>query len=79
LNKPDRVDMYLGAVRREYQGKGVNAIMMETLYRAFQRHGIKTIHGNPQMERNFQVREQWKYFESRQHKRRRVFIKHLAS
>jgi len=79
LSKPDRVDMYLGAVRREYQGKGVNAIMMETLYRAFQRHGVKTIHGNPQMESNFRVREQWKYFESRQHKRRRVFIKHLIS
>lgn len=79
LNKPDRVDMYLGAVRREYQGKGVNAIMMDTLYRAFQRHGVKTIHGNPQMESNFRVREQWKYFESRQHKRRRVFIKHLSS
>jgi len=79
LNKPERVDMYLGAVRRDYQGKGVNAIMMENLYRAFQRHGVKTIHGNPQMERNFQVREQWKYFKSRQHKRRRVFIKHLAS
>jgi GNAT superfamily N-acetyltransferase len=79
LNKPDRVDMYLGAVRREYQGKGVNAIMMETLYHAIQRHGVKTIHGNPQMESNFRVREQWKYFESRQHKRRRVFIKHLAS
>jgi len=79
LNKPDRVDMYLGAVRREYQGKGVNAIMMETLYRAFQRHGINKIHGNPQMESNFQVREQWKYFESRQHKRRRVFIKHFTN
>ena len=79
LNKPDRADMYLGAVRREYQGKGVNAIMMETLYRAFQRHGIKKIHGNPQMESNFQVREQWKYFESRQHKRRRVFIKHFTN
>ena len=79
LNKPDRVDMYLGAVRREYQGKGVNAIMMETLYQAFHRHGVKTIHVNPQMERNFQVREQWKYFESRTIKRRRVFIKHLAT
>ena len=78
LNKPERVDMYLGAVRREYQGKGVNAIMMEAGYKAYQRHGVKTIHGNPQMERNFQVREQWKYFESRTHKRRRVFIKHLT-
>jgi len=79
LSKPDRVDMYLGAVRKEYQGKGVNAIMMETLYQAFKRHGIKTVHGNPQMERNFRVREQWKYFESRTIKRRRVFIKHLAT
>ena len=77
LNKNDRIDTYLGAVRTEYQGKGVNAIMMESLYYAIKQRGIKYVHANPMLETNFRILETWKYFDSRQHKRRRVFIKHL--
>ncbi|MGB2955375.1 MAG: GNAT family N-acetyltransferase, partial [Anaerolineales bacterium] len=76
LKKPDRMDVYLGAVRPEYQGRGINAIMMERLFQIYQRHGIKYIHVNPMLESNFQVLGQWQYFKTRQHKRRRVFIKH---
>jgi GNAT superfamily N-acetyltransferase len=78
INKNDRVDLYIGAVRSEYQGWGVNAIMMQRMFDACRRHGIKTIHANPQLETNRRVLNQWKYFQARQHKRRRVFIKHLA-
>jgi len=78
LYKNDRADTYLGAVRREYQGKGVNAIMMVSLFNAFKKHGVKTVHANPQLESNRFVWEQWKYFSARQHKRRRVFIKQLT-
>ena len=77
LKKPERMDVYLGAVRPEYQGRGINAIMMERLFQVYQEHGIKYIHVNPMLESNFQVLEQWQYFKTRQHKRRRVFIKHL--
>jgi len=77
LKRFNRVDMYLGAVRPEYQGKGVNAIMMETFYKAVQAQGVKTLHANPQMETNQPVLEQWEYFKVRQHKRRRVYIKRL--
>lgn len=77
LRRFDRVDMYLGAVRPEYQGKGINAIMMEKFYLAVQKMGVKKIHANPQMETNQKVLQQWEYFNDRQHKRRRVFIKHL--
>ncbi len=77
LKKTDRIDVYLGAVRPEYQGRGINAIMMERLYQIYQERGIKYFHVNPMLESNFQVLEQWKYFKARQHKRRRVFIKHL--
>jgi GNAT superfamily N-acetyltransferase len=79
LKKIDRMDVYLGAVLPEYQGRGINAILMESLYQVYQRRGIKYIHVNPMLESNFQVLEQWQYFKTRQHKRRRVFIKHLAS
>lgn len=77
MQRFDRVDMYLGAVRPEYQGRGINAIMMESFYTALQNHGVKWIHANPQMESNYKVLEQWQYFNERQHKRRRVYIKRL--
>lgn len=77
LKRFDRVDMYLGAVRPEYQGKGVNAIMMEVFYHAVQKIGVKKLHANPQMESNQPVLDQWEYFNVRQHKRRRVYIKNL--
>lgn len=77
LKRFDRVDVYLGAVRPEYQGRGINAIMMESFYLALQKLGVKRIHVNPQMETNQPVLEQWKYFNVRQHKRRRVYIKYL--
>jgi len=77
LNKPDRVDTYLGAVRRELQGRGVNALMMVSLFEAYKKHGVKTVHANPQLETNRYVWEQWEYFDARQHKRRRIYIKHF--
>ena len=77
LKRFDRVDMYLGAVLPEYQGRGVNAMLMEAFYKTLQRYGVKRIHANPQMETNRPVLDQWRYFKDRQHKRRRVYIKYL--
>ena len=79
LRRFDRVDVYLGAVRAEYQGLGINAIMMERFYHSLKKYGVKWVHANPQMESNHAVLEQWKYFKGRQHKTRRVYIKHLQS
>lgn len=77
MKKFDRIDTYLGAVVPELQGRGVNAIMMVSLFEASKKYGVKTVHANPQLETNQKVWSQWRYFEARQHKRRRVFIKHL--
>jgi GNAT superfamily N-acetyltransferase len=74
----DRGDLYLVAVKPEYQGRGVNAIMIDHMYGVFRRLGIHTIESNPELETNLLVQGQWKYFEHRQHKRRRVYIKQLG-
>ena len=66
------------AVRSEYQGKGVNAILMNEINQLFARRGIVKVESNPELETNQDVQGQWKYYDSRQHKRRRCFIKHLA-
>ena len=77
LKKNDRADLYLVAVRSEYRGKGVNAILMDRMHAVFNRLGITRVESNPELETNADVQGQWKYYEKRQHKRRRVFIKQL--
>lgn len=77
LNKNDRADLYLVAVRSEYQGKGVNAILMNRMNQVFHKLGITKVESNPELETNANVQGQWKYYEKRQHKRRRIYIKHF--
>ncbi len=75
MKKNDRADLYLIGVKDEYKGKGVNAIMMDHILKTFQAKGVTKVESNPELETNSLVQTQWKYFEKRQHKRRRVFIK----
>ena len=77
LKKNDRADLLLVAVRSEYQGKGVNAILMNQMHKVFNKLGISKVESNPELETNQNVQGQWKYYDKRQHKRRRVFIKHI--
>jgi GNAT superfamily N-acetyltransferase len=77
MKKFNRVDLYLIGVRDEYLGKGVNGIVMAQIYEALLKHGVKYIESNPNLEHNNNVQAMWKYFENRQHKRRRCYVKHL--
>lgn len=77
MRKNDRADLYLVGIRDEYLGKGVNALMMMDIYRGFIKHGIRYAESNACLEYNLAVQAQWKYFDNRQHKRRRCYVKHL--
>jgi len=77
LKKNDRADLYLITVKPEYQGKGVNAILINQVSKVFARNGITKAESNPELETNHLVQGQWKHFPTRQHKRRRCYIKHL--
>jgi hypothetical protein len=50
---------------------------MDRMHSVFNRLGITRVESNPELETNSDVQGQWKYYEKRQHKRRRVFIKQL--
>ncbi len=78
LRTYDRFDLYLVAVSSEYQGKGVNAILMDRMNQVFARLGVRLVESNPELETNSNVQGQWKYYEHHQHKRRRVFKKNLV-
>lgn len=71
------IDLYLVAIRPDLQGKGVNAIIMDELTSACIKHGIQFAETNPELEKNTKVQALWEYYETRQHKRRRCYIKHL--
>ncbi|MBL7851605.1 MAG: N-acetyltransferase [Cyclobacteriaceae bacterium] len=70
-------DLYLVAVRPDLQGKGVNALLMREINRSYIRNGITQAESNPQLENNNRIQAMWEYFEAKQHKRRRCYIKTL--
>ncbi|MCH5214773.1 MAG: N-acetyltransferase [Muribaculaceae bacterium] len=73
----DRVDLLLVAVAPDYQNKGVNALLFQDLIPEFIKYGYKYAESNPEMETNSKVQSQWEYFNRRQHRRRRSFVKNL--
>ena len=72
------VDFYLIGVKPELQGKGITALILNYLGHRFIEKGIVYAESNPELENNTRVQSQWKFFERRQHKRRRVYIKRLT-
>jgi len=77
LRVNDRMDLLLIAISKAYQGKGVNAMLMDRMFRVFLEMGIQYVEANPELESNIAVQAQWKHFERRQHRRRRIYIKHI--
>ncbi len=75
----DVVDLLLVAVKPEYQGKGVNALLFDHLIPSFNAHGYKEAESNLELEGNESVQKQWEYFERRQHRRRRAYRKAIPA
>lgn len=73
LKKNDVLDMYIIAVKPEYQKKGVNALILCEGIKAAIRNGVKYSETGPELENNTGIVTQWNEFETRQHRRRRCF------
>ncbi|MDO5394618.1 MAG: N-acetyltransferase [Bacteroidales bacterium] len=73
----DVVDLLLVAIRPDYQGKGVNALLFSTLIPNYIKNGYKFAESNVELEGNENVQKQWEYFERRQHRRRRAWSKKI--
>jgi ribosomal protein S18 acetylase RimI-like enzyme len=71
------IDLYLLAVRPEFRDKGVNSLLFRELLKSYIDNKFVKAESNPELETNNRVQAQWKYFDYRQHKRRRSFIKQL--
>ncbi len=72
------LDLYLIAVKPEYQGRGVNAVILNEGIKRAVANGVLYAETGPELEDNQNVQSQWKNFEHRQHKRRRCYSKRIA-
>ena len=77
ITKNDMVDLYLMAVHPDYQNKGVNSIMFADIMPTSAKNGYKFAESNPELETNTKMSSQWGSFENVNHKKRRVYIKHI--
>jgi GNAT superfamily N-acetyltransferase len=78
LRSSDRLDLLLTAVRPEYQNKGINAVLINEVWRSAVARGMRLAETGPELETNEKIQAQWKHFGPRQHRRRRCYVKGLA-
>ncbi len=75
--KNDTLEMFFVAVHPEYQAKGLPAILIQTLATKIIENGVKYCETGPMLETNADVHSMWHFFEKRQHRRRRCYIKNI--
>ncbi len=78
VRDPQTIDLGLVAIRPEYQNAGINAVIINGMLDILSRGKVKRCETNLNLETNTAVRAQWKYFDARQHKRRRSYTKELV-
>ncbi|MBS1639325.1 MAG: GNAT family N-acetyltransferase [Bacteroidetes bacterium] len=78
MSKPKKADFLMIAIKKDLQGKGINAVLMREIGNAYIKRGIESIETNHELELNTKVQTIWKDFDHVQHKRRRCYIKHLS-
>lgn len=75
LKKPKYLDLYLVGILPEYQNKGISAIFMNELTNIAIANNIISAETNSELEENTKVQDFWKYYDARQHKRKRIYVK----
>ena len=78
LKNSHEIDLYLTAVRPDLQNKGVNGILIHEMNKVFVKNDIRTVETNRELEDNAKVQAQWRFYDHRQHKRRRCYKKELT-
>ena len=69
--------MYLVAVDPSLQAKGIPVLIIHTLLSKLIENKVKYCETGPMLETNKAVHSLWSFFEKRQHKRRRCYIKNI--
>ena len=76
--KNDTLEMFLVAIKPEYQKKGLPVILINKMLDTCIENGVKYCETGPELETNKNVQSMWRNFDDvRQHKRRRCWIKEI--
>ncbi len=79
LQKNDTADLFLIAVRPDFQNKGVTSMLMHDLCEKMNRNGIRKAITHPMLEDNDSVLNIWKNWDKEIIRRRRCYVKHLTN
>ncbi len=77
LKNPKVLDMYFIAVLPEYQGLGINSIIMLDVLKDAIKDGIEYAETGPELDDNLKVQAQWKGYDTRLVRRRRCWMKEI--
>ncbi len=75
LKNPDILDLIIVGILPEYQNKGINALFMTDLTQTAIDNNIVYAETNSELEENMKIQNFWKYYDSKQHKRKRIYLK----
>jgi len=78
LKKSNILDLYIIGVHPDYQGTGANALLINSIMLSAIKYKMKFGETGPELEDNHLVQTMWKYLDTRQHRRRRIFIKDIS-
>lgn len=79
LKATDVLDFYMAGVKKKYQGKGVDLLMVIEIVKTGLKKGFKFAESNLELEDNTKVQALWKHFNPRKHRLRRIYKKTIAS
>ena len=77
LYKPEGAELLLVGLLPQYKGAGINSVFIQDMLEGFTKRGLKFYETNLNLEYNTAVMSQWKWFNSRQHKKRRCYVKSI--
>lgn len=77
LKKPRILDMYFIAIKPEYQGFGVNALIMNDIIHCCQEDKTEFLETGPELEDNHLVQALWKGFNAPAVRRKRLFQREI--
>ena len=78
LKYDDTIEFLLVGVSPEYRGKGLNALIVSSVFPYAKKKGFKYCETNANLESNASIQALWKSFEHELVKRRRSYIKPIA-
>ncbi|MHB1315926.1 MAG: N-acetyltransferase [Christensenellales bacterium] len=77
LKKNDTLELFLIAVRKDLQSKGIPAVLFNEVAKSARKNGIRFAETGPELETNVKVNSLWKNYNARQHRRRRCYAKKI--